>query len=187
MRKEPSERTATHPLDALIAEHRVIERVLEAIEREAARRGPLRAVFWQDAARFLVEFADRRHHGKEEDVLFPALEASGLPRDHGPTAVMRAEHDEGRGLVALLRSALAEESSTAVFAAARAFAGLLRQHIEKEDAVLFELARGLLSDEQVARLGSDFRRADLAFDREHGAGTFERLAHELGTDRSSQE
>jgi len=33
---------------------------------------------------FLREFADTCHHGKEEEILFPALEVAGIPRDGGP-------------------------------------------------------------------------------------------------------
>lgn len=44
---------------------------------------------------FFRVFADLCHHGKEEQYLFPALEAAGIPRESGPAGVMLAEHAEG--------------------------------------------------------------------------------------------
>jgi hemerythrin-like domain-containing protein len=35
---------------------------------------------------FLSVFADTCHHGKEEDFLFPGLEAAGIPNEGGPSA-----------------------------------------------------------------------------------------------------
>jgi hemerythrin-like domain-containing protein len=33
---------------------------------------------------FLTVFVDKCHHGKEEEFLFPALEAAGIAREGGP-------------------------------------------------------------------------------------------------------
>ncbi len=44
-------------------------------------------------------FADQCHHGKEEDLLFPAMEAAGIPRESGPIGVMLEEHNIGRQYV----------------------------------------------------------------------------------------
>ena len=46
--------------------------------------------------RFIREFADARHHGKEEDILFRAMVAAGFPADGGPIAVMLMDHEAGR-------------------------------------------------------------------------------------------
>src|SRR5512133_2080621 len=45
---------------------------------------------------FLKVFVDRCHHAKEEELLFPALVAAGVP-ENGPIAVMLQEHEMGRG------------------------------------------------------------------------------------------
>ena len=60
---------------------------------------------------FLSIFVDKCHHGKEEEFLFPALEAKGVKREGGPIGVMLHEHEQGRGLVAMLRNAVADYTS----------------------------------------------------------------------------
>lgn len=47
-----------------------------------------------DMADFLKVFADKRHHGKEEGFLFPAMEKYGIPKDRGPIGQMLSEHEE---------------------------------------------------------------------------------------------
>ncbi len=139
--------------DELKSEHRVIERVLASLETMARRLEAgesVRPQFFTDAADFIKGFADGCHHHKEEGVLFPALMGAGMPKEQGPIAVMLSEHEQGRTLARNMRAAaerLAEgEPSTAAAVAenARGYAALLRQHIFKEDNVLFNLAEQVL-------------------------------------------
>ena len=74
-------------------EHRVIERVLDALETAANRLttgSPVRPGVFLQAADFIKGFADGCHHKKEEGVLFPALEAAGIPAEGGPIALIRS-------------------------------------------------------------------------------------------------
>lgn len=57
---------------------------------------------------FLMVFVDKCHHGKEEDFLFPALEAAGVARDGGPIGVMLHEHERGRRHIADMKNALGD-------------------------------------------------------------------------------
>ena len=86
----------------------------------------------------------QEHFALEEDFLFPALERHRHLAD-GPVAVMKAEHEEFRALVAELAVALRAGSAEGAETAARAIVGLLRAHIDKEDHVLFPMARHVLS------------------------------------------
>jgi hemerythrin-like domain-containing protein len=153
------------PTAVLHAEHRIIERVLHVLSVLAAqaREGrELDAGDARDAVDFIASYADRCHHGKEEAQLFPAMERCGIPHDVGPTAVMRQEHDEGRAHVRAMRSALeATPPDAATFGRrAGAFVLLLRDHIVKEDQVLFPMAEQMLSPEAKAELAEVFRRVD---------------------------
>ena len=157
--------TAVRPTDVLYAEHRVIERVLHALAALAGglRRGAeIDLADARDAVDFIANFADRCHHGKEEAELFPAMERCGLPREVGPTAVMRSEHDEGRAHVRALRGALAAQpfDGTTFARRAGAFVLLLREHIAKEDQVLFPMAEQMLPAAAKADLAAVFRRVD---------------------------
>jgi hemerythrin-like domain-containing protein len=138
---------------ALSSDHRLIERVLDVLDAAAERleRGETVApALFLDAVRFIAGFADGTHHRKEEGVLFPALAACGLPVDGGPIAMMLHEHERGRAYTAGLREAAqrldAGDASAAADVAdhARAYAVLLRQHIRKEDQILFPMADRVL-------------------------------------------
>src|SRR5262245_63752201 len=91
--------------DILMDEHRVIEQVLNCLEKLAdhCETGEkLDGASALEALEFFRNFADRCHHGKEEGHLFPLLEARGLSRNRGPTGAMLNEHEEGRLLTAAM-------------------------------------------------------------------------------------
>jgi hemerythrin-like domain-containing protein len=135
--------------EILMQEHRVIEQVLNTLESaaQAAAGGvPVRPSFFIDAASFIRGFADGCHHHKEEGVLFKTMEAHGMPVQGGPVAVMLHEHEMGRQFTRGMRAAAekwqgGDESARAeVVENASAYVALLRQHIQKEDQILFPMA-----------------------------------------------
>jgi hemerythrin-like domain-containing protein len=180
------------PTEVLKADHRVIERVLGALERGARRLDASEAVdpsFFVIASDFIKGFADGCHHSKEEGVLFPALQAAGIPSAGGPIGVMLYEHDLGRQFTAAMRAA-AERLQTGdasareeVVRAASAYASLLRQHIAKEDNILFMMADRVLDADAQTRIVDEFERVEHEETGEGGherylelAATLERLA-----------
>ncbi|MDX9856662.1 MAG: hemerythrin domain-containing protein [candidate division Zixibacteria bacterium] len=168
------------PTTILSDEHRVIEVVLECLDRiaqQAADSGRLDQESAEQAVDFFRTFADGCHHGKEEKHLFPAMVAKGVPQNGGPVGVMLAEHDQGRRYISAMSGSIAEASKgepdaiDAFTAAARAYSAMLRSHIMKEDQILFPLAARILTED-------DERSLMNAYDHvEHhhmGAGTHER-------------
>ena len=79
-------------IQTMMDEHQTILRVLACVEKLVSdeRCAGEPADTFAKAARFLREYADALHHGKEEDLLFPAMEASGLQAEAGPTALEAA-------------------------------------------------------------------------------------------------
>jgi hemerythrin-like domain-containing protein len=104
------------PIDPLMAEHRLIERLMfllrqdlervrnnMAIDPEFAFVDP---VFIDQAVDFLSTYADRCHHGKEEDIFFAALAEKELtPELKNVMAELIAEHQEARELTRSLLEA----------------------------------------------------------------------------------
>lgn len=136
-------------------EHEVVLRALALLEHLAQAMlagAPVdrSALEWLIA--FFKTFADRCHHFKEEQHLFPALERRGIPREGGPVGVMLAEHEEGRALLRAMRPEGGRETAEAI----RAYARLLRAHIDKENGVLFPLADHVLAAEDQERLLAAF-------------------------------
>ncbi len=178
--------------DILMDEHRVIEQVLSCLERlaEHCESGAgLDARSAREALDFFRTFADRCHHGKEEGLLFPLLEARGLPRAGGPTGVMLHEHDEGRRLIAALAAAVEADVPREFARHARAYVHLLREHIGKEDHCLFPMAAAVLTDGDAEVLARSFAGVESS---EMGEGTHERylrlandLAGRLGVPRAT--
>lgn len=157
------------PTEELRTEHRAIERMLAVLEEAARRleegqRPP--ADLFRRAVDFVRNFADRCHHGKEEQNLFPRLEAAGVPRAGGPLGVMLHEHDLGREHVGAIAGAVdayeAGDASAASTIArhALAYVQLLRQHIDKEDNVLFPMADSVLSPQDQRELEAAFQRVE---------------------------
>jgi hemerythrin-like domain-containing protein len=126
---------------------------------------------------FLRGFADRCHHHKEEQLLFPALAEKGVPTEGGPIAVMLHEHDQGRAHIRAMGAALERyqagdrKAVQDLAAAATGYTQLLRAHIWKEDNVLFQMANQALSAEEQQALAAEFDRVELEV---MGAGTHER-------------
>ncbi|MBI3679270.1 MAG: hemerythrin domain-containing protein [Acidobacteria bacterium] len=153
----------THPVELLINEHRLIERVLDELEQRLSGDA-FPAEFLEKALDFFIRFADGVHHHKEEQVLFPALAAAGVPVEGGPIGVMLDEHQFGRHCLRMIGANLpaalqgSEESEVQVRQYAAQYLELLRRHIWKEDNVLFQIAqRVLCSSGDVAALEKQFR------------------------------
>jgi len=167
-------------------EHRLIESVLAALEHAArtqATARPLPVQFFVDAVDFIRSFADGCHHRKEEDVLFKALVRHGFSEGQGPLGVMLHEHELGRTFTrtmakAARRLARGDETARALLAeAASSYATLLRQHIAKEDQVLFKMADRAIPPAEQAQIEEAFDR--LKHEEADAHRKYEALAHAL--------
>jgi hemerythrin-like domain-containing protein len=147
----------------------VIEQVLDCLEKIAAQaqgRGTLDLPSAESALRFLKTFADRCHHGKEENHLFPKIGERGIPSRVGPVAIMLGEHEQGRAEIRGMEDALKaivgnDKGAIARFAGhARAYVELLREHIAKEDNILFPMAEAALRDRDREDLLAAFARVE---------------------------
>jgi hemerythrin-like domain-containing protein len=154
------------PIEDLKMEHEAVKitlRILDCICMEAEKSGELaNPEHSEQLIEFFTTFVDRCHHGKEEELLFPALEDVGVSRENGPIGVMLKEHQQGRDAVAKMKDALVRYRAGDRKAAgdfvhhARAYTALLDQHIDKENNVLFVLADNNLSKEKQMALWEGF-------------------------------
>ncbi len=152
-------------IEWLVTEHDLIERALTVLEMVVARiesGQPVPDGFPRWAPQFFQQFADQCHHAKEEDLLFPLLKLRGIPQAWGPIGCMLQEHELGRDCVRRMRKAseAAELDGPAFSAAANEFIPLLRQHINKENNVLYQMARNVMSEADDAGLTNNFSKAE---------------------------
>lgn len=121
-------------LEQLRSEH---EEILAALDKlEADPKG-----YSKEFLEFTANFAEPHHH-REEQVLFPALEQKGIPNEGGPIGVMLMEHEMKRNFVKELAAGDTE--------AAMKIVNLMRDHINKENNILYPMAEQALSQEELA-------------------------------------
>lgn len=135
------------PIGPLMIEHRLIERMIEVMKRQLQRwerGGKVDPSFIETAVDFIRTYADRCHHGKEEDILFRDLSEKSISSDH--KRIMEelvADHRWGRKTTGRLteaneayRNGDAEGAST-ILDCVKALVEFYPKHIEKEDRHFF--------------------------------------------------
>ena len=175
-------------LQLLLQEHRLIAQMTDALERYVAR-----VEQDEDPARhelgllvtFFREFADMVHHEKEESILIPALVRSGMSWDWGPVDEIRKEHNLERYLMQSLRHASLQAKAWTppdrrhLVDVARSFIEFLRDHMTKEERVLFPAIRSRLSDSARDDLAQRLERFDKAREAAGDAEIVRQLTREL--------
>jgi hemerythrin-like domain-containing protein len=178
------------PTQLLVAEHEVILQALDAMEARLEAMGdePTSAdrEFFEQAVEFLRGFADTCHHGKEGDLLFTKMAARGFPTQGGPIAVMLSEHQAGRAFIRGMAEGAAKigtdpRAGELIDRNARGYLDLLRNHIAKENQVLFPMADRALSPEDQRELSQAFERFEA---EQTGAGVHARMLTLLQSLRS---
>jgi hemerythrin-like domain-containing protein len=100
---------------------------------------------WQKARSLFEGFRDatQSHFAMEEDVLFPAFETR-TGSSQGPTAVMRKEHQQIRGLLCRMAEALEKADKLAYLGYSETLNIMQQQHNLKEESVLYGMADRIL-------------------------------------------
>ena len=145
--------------ELVIQDHVVIRRGLDILDGmltklESGERieiADVRAIL-----KFLQTFGDEYHQTMEETVLFPALVRSAP--EGSPIQSMVTEHGEDRALVTRITGVLAARRVVDFVYSSRRLCRLLRKHIDREDAVLRDLASQLFSKDEDSMLVAEFRK-----------------------------
>ena len=135
--------------DLLIEDHKIILRALDVLEQMAKRVENHQVLEHDDVeivVRFLRSFADDYHQGKEESALIPEVRRVLTPE--GPVRQMLFEHDQERSLVDGIEDALFTKKGFEFVQFAHRLIDLIRDHVRKENEILFGIVERLLSPEQ---------------------------------------
>ncbi|RCK77691.1 MAG: hypothetical protein IGBAC_2000 [Ignavibacteriae bacterium] len=141
----------------LIQEHEVIRKALNILSNAVNQidKQNINRDLLLDLVEFFKIFADKCHHGKEEQYLFEAMVSKGFSKESGPIAVMLSEHTLGRSFVRNMAEALREEGDSSINKFkenALQYIDLLNQHIDKENNILFVMADRVIMDEEQEEL-----------------------------------
>lgn len=153
-------------------EHRVILRmvkVLTAMHNRLESGGDVDTATLTAVVDFFRAFADKGHHAKEEDVLFPTLERNGVRSQGCPIGTLTSEHKQGRALMNALNDAagkLANGDSTAkvtISATIKGVIDLYTDHIWREDYLLFPMTEKVLPKPELEGLTKSFNEVKTRF------------------------
>lgn len=150
--------------DNLIDDHTIIQEVMNIMERITSAKEP-DVEHLEFIVTFIREFADSFHHAKEEGLLFPRLVDKGIPKEFGPIGMMLREHEEGRNFVKGMADNVElyksgnKQALQSVYQNMTGYVNLLRDHISKENNVLFRMADQVLSEDEQSILLNQFALA----------------------------
>jgi hemerythrin-like domain-containing protein len=139
--------------------------ILEQVCKQLESKGSLNKEHFESILEFLKVFVDTCHHGKEEDLLFPALEGAGVPKE-GPITTALHQHELGRNHVQAMNNAFSafitgdRSSSQDIVQNAQDYISLLKDHIELENNVLFVAADSRLSEQKQNELIEGFEKIE---------------------------
>jgi len=152
-------------------------KILEKMANEVEQSGKIEISDIEEIVDFFKLFADKCHHGKEEGFMFPAMQRAGVQNEGGPIAQMLLEHDEGRKYIADMGSSIDNGAINGrnFIQAARNYISLMREHIDKENRVLFPLGDKIIPMDEQQQLLEQFEEFE---EKVMGKGTHEKL-HEL--------
>lgn len=133
---------------------------------------------FESIVEIIRNFADGLHHAKEENLFFPFLATKGFSLQQGPVAVMLHEHVLGRNFVKGISDniELCKKGDQAalgeIYKNMKGYSELLRNHIGKENNILFRMADNVLSDSDNHQLLYRFNEAEKAHSSSAGSKEF---------------
>ena len=174
------------PIGPLMWEHRLIEKMLGAMMRhmdKAETEKSVNPVIIDTAVDFVRTYADRTHHGKEEEILFRDLAKKELTADL--KRIMQElidEHVWGRKTTAQIVAAKeaylsGDEGKLAdIIHLARELGGFYPRHIEKEDKHFFYPCQEYFSKDEQEKMLAEFWEFDRKMVHEKYNKVFEHYA-----------
>jgi hemerythrin-like domain-containing protein len=158
------------PIGPLMWEHRLIEKMIDVLRNQVETirsKGDVNGVLIDQAVDFFRAYADRTHHGKEEDILFRDLEKKALSPEHRKIVdELIEDHKVARKMVGGLLEAKERYFEGAPGAAIEVADYLSKLvsfypvHIEKEDKRFFFPCLSYFSEEEQKKMLQEFYEFD---------------------------
>jgi hemerythrin-like domain-containing protein len=149
-------------------EHKLILRALDVIDNMASwaeKNGAVDEVDVGDILDFLRWFADAHHQVKEDTILFPALKRAAAEQGRAVDHMM-LEHEQERALIEQIETSVRLAKIPEFIAYANKLSSTLRNHIYKEDDILFDFTKTALNAEVDDLVATELEKFDTTFDKE---------------------
>lgn len=156
-------------LQMLSDEHKNILAVIDSLLRECdsiESGNKIDKNFFKKAIGFIEGYADKFHHAKEEDILFVELCKDEVQMHCNPTQQMLHEHDLGRNFIKELKKGIEKDNKDKIIENARGYAHLLKDHIFKEENILYPMADESLSPSIKNDILNKFKEVEMELDKE---------------------
>jgi hemerythrin-like domain-containing protein len=149
----------------LMNEHQFILKYLDLMERyvdfsQADGQEYFLLEKAQEFISFIQKYTDAYHHAKEEDVLFKYLQTPGVLSHCNPLPVMLSEHEQGRMYVQNMKDAVINKNAKSLCETIYSYCQLLKQHIVKEDNILYPMAEEGLSNDNKISVKNEYKKID---------------------------
>jgi hemerythrin-like domain-containing protein len=181
---------AMKPRGPLMIEHRLIEKMFELVRKEIRQieeRQQADPIFIDTTVDFIRTYADRTHHGKEEDILFRDLEKKDIAElDKKIMQELIDEHKYGRKTVKQLVEAKERylqgqtDALQVILDKLNVLVNFYPEHIEKEDKVFFPSSERYFSQEEQDAMLEEFWE----FDKEMIHEKYRSLVKQLQDEKS---
>jgi hemerythrin-like domain-containing protein len=180
-----------YPIDILLDEHKLVERIITVVEKirdklQNEQQVPA-PVFWK-LVDFLRNYSDVIHHSKEEDVFFAKMQdynekLATAVKDQ--MAVLIDEHLQGLDLANDMHKAIRDyrRGSTSarkrILRAVTSYADLMKPHFQSEENDVFPAMVKVLSKADKDQMKADFDRFDNLVGGAEAHKRYERVVAEL--------
>jgi hemerythrin-like domain-containing protein len=157
-------------IDVLTAEHKTMLRiadVLNSMSKKTAEQSEYNPQDVEALFHILCWFGDELHQAKEEGALFPVFTKRCNASEFAAVRHMLFEHEQDRSLMSGIADAIARSNAPQFAEYAERLAMILRNHIFKEDNILFEMISAKLSSEDDERIVAEFEGFDRDFHTRH--------------------
>jgi hemerythrin-like domain-containing protein len=155
------------PRGLLMIEHRLIEKVLIVAKNKAMNENEYNPLLIETIVDFIKTYADRTHHGKEEDILFKKIEGKKInDQDERIMNELIDEHRQAREKV----KEIVELNNQFIHGDRKIVPSINKillwlssfypVHIKKEDDVFFPNTEKYFSKEEMDALLNDFYEFD---------------------------
>ena len=184
----PADREPVSPVEDLMREHAVLDRVLLVYDtglRRLREHRPDKLIVpeWFRTGAILVRRVMEDYHEKlEEDYVFPVFEQHRRLVDL--TRTLRQQHQAGRTLTDTILANAADErfadpkAREELVRACEAYCRIFRPHMARESTVLFPALHELLDERAMAQLGERFETEE---EQRFGSHGFERIVDEVAS------